>query len=64
MNVPMRPLTVPTQAELGLVLAAKYESDLRIEPSRARRRFHTVSALIGVAALVFTYDALSLILGG
>lgn len=61
--MPTRPLTVPTQAEMGLIFAAKYESDLRIDPVQARRRFHTVSALIGVAALVFAYDALSLILG-
>ena len=59
----MRPLTVPTQAELGLVLGAKYETDLRVDPAQVRRRFHTVGALIAVAALVFAYDALSLILG-
>jgi len=61
-NMPMRPLTVPTQTELGLIGAAQYETDLRIG-AQARRRFHTVGALIGVAVLVFAYDALSLILG-
>jgi hypothetical protein len=61
--MPMSPLRLPSQAELGLIYAAEYETDLHIDGAQARRRFHAVGALIGVAALVFAYDALSLILG-
>ena len=39
------------------------ETDLRIQAAQARRRFHTVGALLAVAALVLAYDALSLVLG-
>ena len=60
--MPMQPLTVPSQAELGLILAAEYETDLRVG-AQARRRFHTVGALIGVATLVFAYDVLSIVVG-
>ena len=62
--MPRQPLTVPSKAEMGLIYAAKYETDLRVEAAQARRRFHGVAALIGVATLVFGYDVLSLILGG
>lgn len=61
--MPKHPLTVPTQAEMGLVYGAKYESDLRIDSAQARRRFHTVGTLVGVASLVFAYDVTSLFIG-
>lgn len=62
--MPRRPLTVPTQAEMGLIVAAKHESDLLVHAAQSRRRFHAVGALIAVAVLVLTYDALSLIFRG
>ena len=57
----MRPAAGPTSAEMGLVLGAKYESELLIHAAQARRRLHTVGILIGVAVLVFAYDAVSLV---
>jgi hypothetical protein len=62
-NLPTRALTAPSQAEMGLIFAAKYETDLRIEAAQARRGFHGVSLLIAVAAIVFGYDAVFLMLG-
>jgi hypothetical protein len=62
-NLPTRPLTVPSQAEMGLIFAAKYETDLRIEATQTRRAFRGVSMLIAVAVIVFGYDAASLVLG-
>ena len=59
----MMPLTVPTDAEIGLILAAKYETDITVRAGQTRRRLHSVGALSAVAGLVFIYDALSLILG-
>ena len=58
----MRRAASPTNAEMGLVLAAKYESELLIHSAPARRRLNTVRILIGVAVLVFAYDAISLLL--
>jgi len=62
-NMPMGPLTVPTDAELALLLAAEYESDTAVRGGQARRRFQSVAMLSAVAALVFAYDALSVVLG-
>ena len=62
MNLPQRPLAMPTSTELGLVLAAKYESELNLTPVQARRQLNTVRVLVGVAVLVFAYDAVSLVL--
>lgn len=61
--MPKRPLTVPTQAEMGLVYAAKYETDIRIHAAEARRQFHVLGGLIAVAVVVFGYDVVSLVLG-
>lgn len=55
---------LPSQAELGLIYGAKYETDLHVHGAQPRRRLHVVGALASVAGLVFAYDALSLILGG
>ena len=63
-SMPRHPLTVPSKAEMGLIYAAKYETDLHVEAAQARRRFHGVGALLAVATLVFAYDVLSLIFGG
>ena len=57
----MRPLTVPTDAELGLLVAASYETDLRTQAGLLRR-FNSVRALIVVATAVFGYDFLSVFL--
>ena len=43
-------------------MAAKYESELLIHGALPRKRLDTVRVLIGVAVLVFAYDAVSLIL--
>jgi len=58
-STPMRPAT---DAEMGLVLGAKYESDLLIHGAQARRRFHTAGILIAIAVAVFAYDAVSLLI--
>ena len=60
---PTRPIASPTNAEMGLVMAAKYESELLIHAAQARRRFHTLGILSAIAALVLAYDAVSLVLG-
>jgi hypothetical protein len=60
--MPTRPLTVPTDAEFGLIFAAKYETDIRVDAAQAQRRFHAVGALTAVAVAVFGYDAVSVIL--
>jgi len=60
--MPTRPGASPTSAEIGLVMAAKYESELLIHGALPRKRLDTVRVLIGVAVLVFAYDAVSLIL--
>jgi hypothetical protein len=62
-NMPMSPLTVPTEAEIGLLLVAKYETDITIRARETRRRINSVRTLSAMAALVFAYDALSLVLG-
>ena len=62
-NMPMGPLTVPTDAEIALLLSSEYESDIRAGGSQSRRRMHSVATLASVAALVFAYDVLSVILG-
>jgi hypothetical protein len=59
--MPMRPLVLPTDAELSLIGAARYETDLLMSAPGARRQFHTVGALVAVAAAVFGYDLLSLV---
>lgn len=57
----MRPLTVPTEAEMGLILAAKYEADQNAH-GWLPRRFLSVHALIATAVLVFGYDVGSVFL--
>lgn len=61
--MPMGPLTVPTDAELALLLSAEYETDTSVRGGDARRRFQSVMTLSTVAGLVFAYDALSVVLG-
>ena len=61
--MPMGPLTMPTDAELALLLAAGDETDAILRTEEHRRRVHSAGALSAVAALVFAYDALSVILG-
>jgi len=56
--MPMRPLTVPTEAELGMILVARYESDQNTH-SWLARRFCSVQLLIASAALIFGYDVAS-----
>lgn len=62
-GVSLPPRRETTSAELGLVVVAGYESDLRMHTAEAKRRFHAVRVLSGVALLVFAYDVLSLLLG-
>ena len=57
----MRPLTLPTDAELGLLLAAKYESHGHSQ-GWVLRRFNSVRGLTAVASLIFGYDVLSVFL--
>jgi hypothetical protein len=59
--MPMRPLTVPTEAELGLILVAKYETDQNTH-SWLARRFCSVHLLIATAVLIFGYDVGSVFL--
>ena len=61
--MPMGPLTVPTDAELALLLTAEYETRTHVRDGQTRRRFQSVGMLSAVAALVFAYDALSVVLG-
>jgi len=61
-SAPIRPAAKPTDAEIGLVMAAKYESELLIHGVVPRKRLDTVRVLIGVAVLIFAYDAVSLII--
>lgn len=48
---------------MGLIIVAGYESDLRMRTVEAKRRLQTVQILGAVAALVFAYDALSVLVG-
>jgi hypothetical protein len=57
----MRPLTVPTEAELGLLLTAKYESEAHAN-AWVLRRFGSVRSLIAVAVAVLGYDVMSVFL--
>lgn len=59
--MPMRPLTVPSEAELGLLLAAKYESQANTH-GWILRRFGSARGLVAVAVGVFGYDVLSVFL--
>jgi hypothetical protein len=61
-TLPMTALTIPSEAELGLLLAAKYESEIETQAVGTRRRLNTVGVLSAVAVLVFGYDAVSLIM--
>ena len=56
-----RPRVTPTETERTLVIVAGYESQLRIHSVGARRHFHTVGILSSIAALVFVYDVLSVV---
>jgi hypothetical protein len=62
-NMPMGPLTVPTDAELALLLTSEYQTDVSVRGGQARRQFRSVATLSSVAALVFAYDVLSVVLG-
>jgi hypothetical protein len=62
-NMPMGPLTVPTDAELALLLTSEYQTDVAVRGRQTRRRFQSVATLTAVAALVFAYDVLSVVLG-
>ena len=57
------PRRIASDAEMSLVIVAGYESELRIRSAEARRRFHTVGILSTIAALVFGYDVLAVLLG-
>lgn len=54
-------LTMATDAEMGLLFASKYETEVNVEASDGRQRFHSVGALMTVAALVVAYDIVSLL---
>jgi len=56
------PPTLPTSAEIGLVLTAKYETDLHIQAAQATRRLHMVGILVTMAVAVLGYDVLSVVL--
>jgi hypothetical protein len=59
--MPNRPLTVPTEAELGMMLVARYETHLSTQGFLQRRVF-SIQTLIAVAVSVFGYDAASVFL--
>ena len=59
----MGPLTVPTDAELALLLVAGDESNVATRSGETRRRMQSVGSLSAVAGLVFLYDVLSVVLG-
>lgn len=62
MAVTGRPAAFASDGEMSLVVLARHESELHIRAAEARRRTHTVGVLITVAALVFCYDVLSVVL--
>ena len=52
-----------TDAEMSLVVVGRYESDLRIKAAEAKRHSSTIGILVSIAALVFAYDVLSVVIG-
>ena len=60
-SMPMRPLTVPSEAELALLQTAKYESQGHANGWLVRG-FGSVRSLVAVAVAVLGYDVVSVFL--